>query len=157
MAKLCNVMWHKQAQIDFLSETYTVKRSSITTRMKWLVSIPEMDPFIPVTLWKPRRAWRNCFIPVQVSGGLNWKLATRLAKSQVSMLKFLVSCVTERPLWERTGPDTVSRSSPNRAVLLLQYSEHLMCFDVSTIHSEHRLLCKDMHHYCQKKKSLVQL
>lgn len=47
---------------------------------------PEKDPFIPVTLWKPRRAWWNCFIPVQVSGGLNWKLATRLAKSQVSML-----------------------------------------------------------------------
>lgn len=55
--------------------------------MKWFVSVSEFDPFGPIKFGKSRRAtWLKYFIPIQVSGGLNWKLATWLVKSQVSML-----------------------------------------------------------------------
>lgn len=155
--------------------------------MKWFVSVSEFDPFGPIKFGKSRRAtWLKYFIPIQVSGGLNWKLATWLVKSQVSMLyephngkamwKILEILYLEKELFwlhaslsnyygNEWGPasDTVPRFSLNWSRLLPQFSEHLMHFSVCTVPGKLQLLCKDVHHCCQMKiscstsRSLLQL
>lgn len=51
-------------------------RSMVITTRKWLISLSEFNQFSPLTFWKSRRAIRlNNFIPIQISGGQNWKLA----------------------------------------------------------------------------------
>lgn len=49
---------------------------SINIHAKWLVSLSDFEPFGPFTFGRSRKPV-NHFIPIQVSGGLNRKLATR--------------------------------------------------------------------------------